>query len=138
MCNFSDTIMQLFQDAIVSTNVLAFRYLFNMCGNEEKDENIINHPSITANHIYLFFLIQCTYWKTFVTIYLTHRDLFFRLLNLISFSLLLMYQGEKEVGNCFMKFMIRTRNYQPTWKKHLNCRIKQCILEIISKVYLLL
>ena len=47
--------MQLFQDAIVSTNVLAFKSLFNMCGNEEKDENIINHPSNTANHIYLVF-----------------------------------------------------------------------------------
>ena len=38
-----------------STNVLAFKYLFNMYGNEQKRENIINHPSNTANHIYLFF-----------------------------------------------------------------------------------
>ena len=36
-----------------------------------------------------------------------------------------------------MKF-IRTRNYLPIWKKNLSWRIKQCILEIISKVYLLL
>ena len=37
-----------------STNVLAFKYLFNMYGNEQKGENI-NRPSNTANHIYLFF-----------------------------------------------------------------------------------
>ena len=38
-----------------STNVLAFKYLFNMYGNKQKGENIINRPSNTANHIYLFF-----------------------------------------------------------------------------------
>ena len=38
-----------------STNVLAFKYSFNLYGNEQKGENIINHPSNTANHIYLFF-----------------------------------------------------------------------------------
>ena len=37
-----------------------------------------------------------------------------------------------------MKCMIRTRNYRPIWKKHLNCRITLCILEIISKVFLLI
>ena len=37
-----------------STNVLAFKYLFNMYGNEQKGENI-NHPSNTANHICLCF-----------------------------------------------------------------------------------
>ena len=38
-----------------STSVLAFKYLFNIYGNEQNDENIINHPSNTANNIYLFF-----------------------------------------------------------------------------------
>ena len=38
-----------------STNVLAFKYLFNMYGNEQKGENIINHPCNTTNHIYLYF-----------------------------------------------------------------------------------
>ena len=38
-----------------STNVLAFKCLFNMHGNEDKGGNIINHQSNTANHIYLFF-----------------------------------------------------------------------------------
>ena len=38
-----------------STNILAFKYLFNMHANEQKSENIINYPSNTANHIYLFF-----------------------------------------------------------------------------------
>ena len=38
-----------------STNVLAFKYLFNKYGNEQKCKNIINHPSNAANHIYLFF-----------------------------------------------------------------------------------
>ena len=38
-----------------SINVLAFKYLSNMYGNEQKSENIINHPSNTANDIYLFF-----------------------------------------------------------------------------------
>ena len=38
-----------------STNVLAFKYLFNMYRNEQKGENINNHPSSTVNHIYLFF-----------------------------------------------------------------------------------
>ena len=37
-----------------STNVLAFKYLLNMYGNEHKGENI-NHLSNIANHIYLFF-----------------------------------------------------------------------------------
>ena len=45
--------------AIVSdnhlTNVLAFKYLFNMCGNEQKGGNIVNHPSNTAKYIYLFY-----------------------------------------------------------------------------------
>ena len=77
-----------------STNVLAFKYLFNMYGNEQKGENIINYPSNTANNIYLS-LIQCTYWKTFVRTYLTHWDLIFPLLNLISFLILLMHLGEK-------------------------------------------
>ena len=38
-----------------STNVLAFKYLFNMYGNEQNNENIIYQPSNTANQIYLFF-----------------------------------------------------------------------------------
>ena len=38
-----------------STNVLAFKFLFSMYGNEQKGENIVNHPSNTAKHIYLFF-----------------------------------------------------------------------------------
>ena len=38
-----------------STNVSAFKYLFNMYGNEQKGENIITHPSNPANRIYLFF-----------------------------------------------------------------------------------
>ena len=37
-----------------STNVLEFKYLLNMYGNEQKGENIINHPSNIAHHIYLF------------------------------------------------------------------------------------
>ena len=39
-----------------STNISAFKYLFNMYGKEQKGENIINHPSNTANHIYLFLI----------------------------------------------------------------------------------
>ena len=38
-----------------STSVLAFKYLFNMYGNEQNNENIIYQPSNTANQIYLFF-----------------------------------------------------------------------------------
>ena len=38
-----------------STNVLAFKYLFNMYGNEQNNENIIYQPFNTANQIYLFF-----------------------------------------------------------------------------------
>ena len=45
--------------AIISDNhsasVLALKYLFNMNGNEQNGENVINHPSNTTNHIYLFF-----------------------------------------------------------------------------------
>ena len=77
-----------------STNVSAFKYLFNMYGNEQKDENIINYRSNTTSHIYLSFDLVDLF-KTFVIINLTHRDLFFHLLNLISFSILLMYQGKK-------------------------------------------
>ena len=77
-----------------SINVLVFKYLFNIYGNEQKMKTLlITHPVQAV--ISICFLIQCTYSKTFVTIYLTHRDLFFHLLNLISFSILLMCQGEK-------------------------------------------
>ena len=88
-----------------STNVLALKYSFNLYGNEQKGENIINHPSNTANHIYLFFdpvhLLKnvrnnlLLYNHIIIIYYTSHRDLFFHLLNLISFSILLMYHGEK-------------------------------------------
>ena len=34
--------------------------------------------------------------------------------------------------------LFKSINYQPIWKKHLNCRIKQCIVKITNKVYLLI
>ena len=51
----------------------------------KKVKTLISHPIQPT--ISICFLIQCTYWKIFVIIYLTQRDLFFifYLLNLISF-----------------------------------------------------
>ena len=95
-----------------STNVLAFKYLLNMYGNEHKGENIINHLSNIANHIYLFFDPVYLLKNNSNTLFNSRR------FNFPSFKL---------VGSCFMKFMLRTRNYQPIWKRHLKCCIKQCI-----------
>ena len=95
-----------------STNVLAFKYLLNMYGNEHKGENIINHLSNIANHIYLFFDPVYLLKNNSDTLFNSRR------FNFPSFKL---------VGSCFMKFMLRTRNYQPIWKRHLKCCIKQCI-----------
>ena len=76
-----------------STNILA---LTCMEMRKKVKTLLITHPiQPTISIFFFFFLILCTYWKTFVTIYLTHGDLFFHLLNLISFSILLMYIGEK-------------------------------------------
>ena len=95
-----------------STNVLAFKYLLNLYGNEHKGENIINHLSNIANHIYLFFDPVYLLKNNSNTLFNSRR------FNFPSFKL---------VGSCFMKFMLRTRNYQPIWKRHLKCCIKQCI-----------
>ena len=60
----------------------------------KKVKSLIIHPIQPT--ISICFLIQCTYWKTFVIIYLTQRDLFFYFLSFKfdQFSILLMYQGE--------------------------------------------
>ena len=75
-----------------STNILS---LTCMEMSRKVKTLLITHPIQPTIYIYIYILILCTYWKTFVTIYLTHGDLFFHLLNLISFSILLMYLGEK-------------------------------------------
>ena len=109
-----------------STNALALVIYLTCMEMRIKVETLLIINPIQPT-ISICFLIQWIYWKTLVTIYLTHRELIFYLLNLIRFSVLLMYQREKKVGSCFVKFTFRTINYQPIWKKHLRCCIKQYI-----------
>ena len=109
-----------------STNALAFKCLFNMHGNEDKGGNIINHQSNTANHIYLFF-DPVDLLKNISNNLFNSQRINFPSFKFDPFFGPIMYQREKKVGSCFVKFTFRTINYQPIWKKHLRCCIKQYI-----------
>ena len=122
-----------------STNVLALKYLFNMNGNEQNGENVINHPSNRTNQIYLFFdpvhllkNIRNNIFNSQRFIFASFKfDQFFDLIDEpgreLSWKLLHeVYDKDEKLPADVKK------------KPQLNCCIKQSILEIIRKVYLLI
>ena len=80
-----------------------------MYGNKQKGKNI-NHPSNTANHIYLFF-DPVHLLKNIRNNLLNSKrfNFFFYLLNLINFSILLMYQGENMERHFGQKLRFRVK-----------------------------
>ena len=115
-----------------STNVLALKYLFSMYENEQKGENIINHLSNTANHIYLFFDSVHLLKNIRKNLFNSQRFSFPSFKFDPFFDPIYVPWGE-------ISWKLLHKVYDKDEKlpanMHLNCRIKQCILATADELF---
>ena len=115
-----------------STNVLALKYLFSMYENEQKGENIINHLSNTANHIY-FFSDSVHLLKNIRKNLFTSKRFNFPSVKFDPFF----DPIDVPWGEISWKLLhkVYDKDEKLPANMHLNCRIKQCILAKADELF---